>query len=128
MEINNHKKIRNDIILAAALLFLAAAAMLFWHFGKADGDFAVVLIDGAEIARYSLDTDMSVEITTDGGGTNTLVIRSGEAFVEAANCPDLVCVGHRAISRVGETVVCLPHKLVIKITASSSAGGVDMAA
>lgn len=128
METNDRKKIRNDVILAVVLLLLAAAAMLFWHLQKAEGDFAVVLIDGVETARYALDTDVSVEITTDGGGTNTLVIRSGEAFVETANCPDLVCAGHRAISHVGETIVCLPHKLVIKITASSSAVGVDMAA
>ena len=128
METNDRKKIRNDVILAVVLLLLAAAAMLFWHFSKADGDFAVVLIDGVETARYALDTDTEVEIVTDGGGTNTLVIRGGKAFVEAANCPDLVCVGHRAISHVGETIVCLPHKLVIKITASADAGGVDMAA
>ena len=128
MGTNDRKKIRNDVILAVVLLLLAAAAMLFWQLQKTEGDFAVVLIDGVETARYALDSDTEVEITTDGGGTNTLVIRDGEAFVEAANCPDLVCAGHRAISRVGETIVCLPHKLVIKITASTDAGGVDMAA
>ena len=127
MGTNDRKKIRNDVILAVVLLLLAAA-MLFWQLQKTEGDFAVVLIDGVETARYALDSDTEVEITTDGGGTNTLVIRDGEAFVEAANCPDLVCAGHRAISRVGETIVCLPHKLVIKITASTDAGGVDMAA
>ena len=127
METNDRKKIRNDVILAVVLLLLAAA-MLFWQLRGTEGDFAVVLIDGVETARYALDTDTEVEIITDGGGTNTLVIRDGEAFVETANCPDLVCAGHRAISRVGETIVCLPHKLVIKIAASTDAGGVDMAA
>lgn len=128
MGTSDRKKIRNDIILAVVLLAVAAAAMLFWHFGKVEGDFAVVLIDGVETARYALDTDTEVVIHTDNAGENTLVIAGGKAYVGAANCPDLVCAGHRAISRVGETIVCLPHKLVIKITAASDAGGVDMAA
>ena len=88
METNDRKKIRNDVILAVVLLCVAAAAMLFWHLQGTEGDFAVVLIDGVETARYALDSDTEVEITTDGGGTNTLVIRDGEAFVEAANCPE----------------------------------------
>lgn len=128
METNDRKKTRNDIILAVALLLAATAAMLFWHFSKTDGDFATVLIDGVETARYPLDTDTEVVIHTENSGTNTLVIAGGKAHVSTANCPDLVCAGHRAISRVGETIVCLPHKLVIKITASTDADGVDMAA
>ena len=33
-----------------------------------------------------------------------------------SSCPDLICVRHKAVSETGETIVCLPHKLVIEIT------------
>ncbi len=35
--------------------------------------------------------------------------------MKEADCPDKVCVGMRRISKSGETIVCLPHKLVIAI-------------
>lgn len=123
------KKFRNDIVLAATVLLLAAAAMLFWYFGRNDGDCVSVLLDGAEIARYPLAEDTVVAIASgEGTGENTLVIEDGKASVSDANCPDGICVQHRAISQVGETIVCLPHKLVIKIIQSADKQGLDMAA
>ena len=50
-----------------------------------------------------------------GEWENVLVIKDGVAFVESADCPDEVCVAHLPISREGETIVCLPHRLVIRI-------------
>ena len=36
--------------------------------------------------------------------------------MEAADCRDQICVRHRAVSAVGESIICLPHKLVVEIT------------
>ena len=123
---NDRKKTRNDIILATAVILTAVVAMLFWQFSRTDGTYVVVITDGIEIARYALDTDTEVVLGT-GGDRNVLVISNGKAFVREANCPDGICVGHRPISRTGETIVCLPHKLVIKVAAPTDADGVDMA-
>jgi len=32
-----------------------------------------------------------------------------------ADCPDKICVKHTNIKNAGETIICLPHKLVIEI-------------
>ena len=32
-----------------------------------------------------------------------------------ANCPDEICVHHKPISKNGETIVCLPNKVVVVI-------------
>ena len=48
---------------------------------------------------------------------NLLMISDGTAFVSDADCPDKLCVKQRAISRNGESIICLPHKLVIRIVA-----------
>lgn len=111
----NKHKLKNDILLTAALLLVAAIAFVcFFLFGK-EGDFAVVTVDGKEIARYSLSKDMETDIISNNGGVNTLVIKNGEAFVSSADCPDKICVSHRKICRDGETIVCLPHRLVVSI-------------
>lgn len=120
-------KTRNDIILAGVLLLIAAAGFLLFNLFKSEGDVAVVLIDGAESARYMLSEDMTVVIKTEHG-ENTLVIEEGRAFVKDADCPDGICAAHAPISNVGESIVCLPHKLVIKINSTAPENSIDAAA
>lgn len=115
------KKIKNDVILVAALLVIAAAGFMLYSIFKQAGDYAVVSIDGSETARFPLGENVTYEIVTENG-VNVLVIADGKASVTQASCPDLICVGHRAIDSVGETIVCLPNKVVISIEKSSDSG------
>jgi hypothetical protein len=48
-------------------------------------------------------------------GTNTLVIENGDVFMEDADCLDKICVKTGHIHNPGDTIVCLPHKLVVEI-------------
>ena len=79
------------------------------------GKIVKIIIDGKEKYTYNLSEDIKTEILTEGNKQNTLVIKDGKAFIESADCPDKICVSHRAISNAGETIVCLPHKVVISV-------------
>ena len=46
-----------------------------------------------------------------------LVIKDGKAEMKSAICPDKICVKHRPIDKSGQTIVCLPEKIVVKIIA-----------
>ncbi len=59
------------------------------------------------------DTEQRIEGTSDG--YNVFTIKDGVVQMTSANCPDSTCVHTGSISRVGETIVCLPHRLVLKI-------------
>ncbi len=122
-------KKRNDIILAALILIIAAAGIFFMNIFKTDGAFAVVKVDGVETARYSLSENTEIVITTGENNEfkNTLVIEDNKAFIKNANCPDKICEEHKAISFKGETIVCLPHKVVIEIVADENVDGLDAA-
>ena len=39
-----------------------------------------------------------------------------EAWMEWADCTDQICVNHRAVSREGESIICLPNQVVISVT------------
>lgn len=123
-----NQKRRNDIILAAAILIIAVASILFINANKQSGNSVVVKIDGVEKYSYSLTENITQEIVTGENGeyTNTLVIKDGKALVVTANCPDKICVGHREISFVGETIVCLPHKVVIEVKAEINNQDMDV--
>ena len=122
------RKIRNDLILIGSLIaLLALIGLMFWLL-RGEGDTVVVEVDGKVVGTYALDVDRTVEIRTGDGGKelNLLVIKDGKAYVETATCPDGICATHRPISRQGESIVCLPHKVVITVK-SSGGDGPDVA-
>ena len=55
-----------------------------------------------------------------------MVIEDNKAFMKDANCPDKICEGHSKISYKGETIVCLPHKVVIEIVTEDSENELDV--
>lgn len=116
---------KNDLLLAAGLLAAAMALYLVLRPGG-QGGWAVVTVDGREQGRYPLWEDRTVTL---GGETayNVLEISCGQAAVREANCGDHTCVRTGPISREGEMIVCLPHRLTVEIQGGPSSG-VDAAA
>ena len=113
------KKLRYDLLLVAAIL-LAAGALCFMTRPGGDGAWAVVTQDGKEIARYALAK--SVRVTLGDGDYNILEIANGEAAIVEANCGDHTCVRTGGISKEGETIVCLPHKLTVHVVGGEASG------
>lgn len=123
---------KNDVIFIAVLLAVAVLAGLAILLLRGEGNTVTVTVDGKTVGTYSLSEDRTVEIRTGGEGEelNLLVIRDGKALVETATCPDGICAAHKPISRDGESIVCLPHKVVItvKIQEPTSSKAPDVAA
>ena len=117
------QKVIADVALIILLIAAAVGAYFFWLFSRDVGAYAVVYINGEEVARYPLAADTEVTFNTpDGSSFNTLVIRDGKADVTDAGCPDRICVNMRSISFEGETITCLPNRLVVKIEGGESPG------
>ncbi len=106
---------KRDIILAAALILMGLIGLLVMKSLMRQGKVVVVAVDGKEYGTYPLDEDREVMIEIPGGGYNKLVIKDKKAAVIEADCPDRLCVHQGEISRVPESVICLPHKLVVSI-------------
>ena len=110
------KHIIADLVLIAATLLIALSAFLIVEAGRESGSYAEVLIDGGRVAKFALSED-GVHVLN--GGTNTLVIEDGHAYVTGATCPDRTCEHTGRVSRVGERIICLPNKLEIRIVGDS---------
>ena len=109
--------LRNDLILIGVLVVVAVLALLCIHFFQTEGKQVTVSIGGEHYTTYSLDADGRFELSTGADRThrNVLVIADGVAWVEEADCPDLICVHHRPISKKGDTIVCIPNQTVVAI-------------
>lgn len=73
-----------------------------------------------EQGRYRLQEDIEVKLSFSDDKYNILVIKDGKASIKSASCPDQICVRQKSISKVGETITCLPNKTVIKIVGDNS--------
>lgn len=115
-----------DIILFFVLIAagLAATAVLAIS-GNSTGDKVVIESGGELYATYSLLEDRTIVVSATGSGENTVEIRDGEVAVTGGSCKNQVCVKHGAISHSGESIICLPNRLVVRIEGSGKGGGYD---
>ena len=106
---------RADIVLAAAVLSAAAlSAVLLWRLPPA-GRTVTVQQSGQTVAVLPRDKDTDYSVTGAGGASNTVRIRGGQVSMCAATCPDGLCVRHRAVSRAGESIICLPNRVIVTV-------------
>ena len=107
---------RNDRLLITGL-FAVTLLLLIWQntAGAREGAFVVVTLDGEEKGSYSLRKEARIPMISENG-YNLLIIGEGKAWIEEADCPDGLCRRQKAISREGESLICLPHRLAVTVT------------
>ena len=105
-----------DLYLASAMCFIALVWFLIEYFTLDEGQIVDVYINNECICSYDLNVDNSYELMNNGQVIANLVIKNGHADISYASCPDKYCVSQSKISKAGETIVCLPNKLVVEIS------------
>ncbi len=108
------KKRKNDIILIATVIIAAALIWGFTQVTRSEGAYVVVTVDGEVYGTYPLDTDTEIRIGDDEH-YNILVIKDGKAEITEASCPDKLCVKQGKAEYDGQSIICLPNKVVIEI-------------
>ena len=120
-----------DALVAGAVLALAVlCGILVW---AGDGDSgaltAVVSVDGEVTERVALSglTAPEERTYTANGCTLRVTFGSGSAQVTASDCPTQDCVHTGKITRGGQSIVCLPARIVIQLEGGPAAdSGVDL--
>lgn len=106
------KRLPVELIIIAALLLAAIGAGLWFFLGRTPGAWAVVRVEGREVARYSLSQNGVYPLN---GGTNVLTVEDGAASVTEADCPDKICVEQGRVRYTGQCITCLPNKLTVTL-------------
>ena len=103
------------------LIFLSLSGMiLMWclYFVPDKSHSSLSLIvrqNGKVIETLSLDQNITRTVSSHQGHTNVFQIQDGLVTMEQAD----TCVNTGSISRAGQSIVCLPNKLVLQIEAGS---------
>lgn len=119
---------RGDILLIVIVVVGATFLSLGMSFSKkTQFDEIQVIQDGKVIERYAADPNFSKIVNiTKGDHHNTIEIKNGEVRMTNANCPDQLCVHSHPISKNGEMIVCLPHRLYVKLIKVRDDSDVDI--
>lgn len=112
-----------DVVLF--LIILTVGLLISWLTlsGGRDGDKVTVTKGDRLYGVYSLSEDRNIEVA-DGEHINHITIKDGAVSMVSSSCANQVCVNTGAISRAGQTIVCLPNRVIVEIT-SDEGGGVD---
>lgn len=81
-------------------------------------DYIVISVDGEELHRMELKDDGEIEnyqYESEEGHQNLIERNGAEAYMADANCADSLCVLQGAISKDGEVIVCLPHRVLVEV-------------
>ncbi len=116
MNFDNVKKVKHskaftvfDIIIVAVIaVAIGVSAWLIYR-------KPALTVTAPDYARtFSLDEDRTVVLEH-----ITVHIENGKVWVTDADCADKVCERTGVISRGGQSIVCLPHGVVIRIGGES---------
>lgn len=129
------------MVLCVAALAIGLAVFQ-WRGGTQESLTAVVSVDGTEVDRFSPEDLMERPRTYTGNGY-TLTVASGIDYegpvlnamppsgesglcVAASNCPTQDCVHTGIIARSGQSIVCLPARIIIRLEGGTAdPDGVD---
>lgn len=120
MNENKKRRYKLDLIVILSIVLIAITSLLIVFISRKPGAVAVVEVNGAVVGEYPLSENGTFTLN---GGTNTLVIEDGAAYIINSNCPDHTCENTGKIRYVEQTVICLPNRL--SVTVRGEGDGVD---
>lgn len=107
-----------DAVLILAVL--AAAVLLFFLYLPGDSAGAVRIVSDSAVRTVPLDRTESYAVSS-GGHSLTVSVENGSVRVTQSSCPGGDCMHTGAISRAGQSIVCMPGRVVVKIIGEESA-------
>ena len=130
MTVAQKKAYRRMKLNVVAVLFIAAVALAVAAAANALGsavDAQTAVIQDADGNTFTMPLSQDDVLTVaSSAGTNVIEVQAGKVRVSEADCPNQDCVEQGWISKAGQQIVCLPHKLVVNITDEDAASAYDV--
>ncbi len=109
-----------DICLTVLLLLLAGLLFFLPFLRQAGVTAEIVIAETGESRNISLEQDGTYAVT--GRGIHlTVAVKDGAVCVLESDCRDHICRNTPPISRAGQSIVCAPAGVVVRITGEGAA-------
>jgi len=103
-----------DYLLIVFILFLAGAIHVLLHQNVAQGETAIVSVNGEEVYRLSLKEIHDIPIL---GTIDTVHVQTNgsQIWLHGSPCPYKICEKMGKIHLAGELIVCVPNRVLVRI-------------
>ena len=108
--------------LLLGLLLLAVGVFFFSRALAPAGQSVLVEQNGETVFRAALG-EITEPKTLFVNGTEIEITREGARFL-SSGCPDKVCVKSGLLTRAGESAICLPNRVSLRLTGGGGADAV----
>ena len=124
-KIGDMKRVRNDCILILIVVLLAGGFWFVQYINSMQAEAVLRIYQNGELrGEYDLSQPQTLPVKEEDYGYNLVMIEDGTVRITDADCPDQLCMKQRSISKNGESIIWLPHKLVLQIYAKEE-GALD---
>ena len=118
-----------DIVVVLLVIATAIAGVVMVSRASAGerGSLAIIEVNGKEVRRLELSDKQGYRTLTVQGtlGSSTVAVEDGKVWMTESACRDKLCVGMGRIDSTGQSIVCLPNRVVIRITNGAKPASVD---
>ncbi|WP_304340414.1 NusG domain II-containing protein [Metaclostridioides mangenotii] len=113
-----------DIVIIVFLIVLSFVPNIIFAksfiFANYDSTYVSITLDGKNydnipLSSFKGEKVIEIEDKEHKGYKNKILIKDNTVKMIEANCSDKVCIRQGSISKVGQNIACLPHKLIIEI-------------
>lgn len=115
------------IVIVIVLSILSLGYVRRYSFSGMD-KYISVQVNGEEVKKIMFDSKLvgkTIPVESQFG-YNLIEIGDEQVRVIEASCPDEIDVKQGYISNVGETIICLPNRMVIEIKGMDDFGDIDI--
>lgn len=110
------------IIIVLILLSLMPIRLLISSNNSGGLKRVIISVNGEEYESLELKENLNEIIKIEEGlGVNEICIKEREVYMNHSNCTDKVCMRQGKISKIGESIVCLPNRVFIEIKGDEEA-------
>ena len=117
---------KRDLLVFLAAVLIAALGFLSWIPRGDAAPVAVIEQNGQELRRIDLSRVTETEEIHLGGDIPvTIQVGPGEISIAESACPDQICVNTGVLTRPGQSAVCLPSRVAVRMIGEDTNGGLD---
>ncbi len=113
-------KTGDKIVISIVVLSLIVFAFIWFNQDQESDRTVEIWFDGELFSTELLAEEYKEVLFQRNNMENLIIIEGNGVYIERANCPTQQCVHQGKVSMNNQTIVCLPHRLVVKVVITDS--------
>lgn len=108
---------KGDLLIFLCIGILIIVSTIAFYRTPGDAKFIRIYVDGEVFGTYTLSQpyDKNIKVRIRKNDYCHLKIQDETVYIVDTSCPNRDCVRVGTIRDAGDTLICLPHKLLIRL-------------